>query len=136
MKPRFTIQQILESKAGHLNQHLKNLQNGAAGTKKTKYNNSKTEVNGIKFDSAKEANRYKDLILLQKAGHIGMLELQVPYELNEDGTFSYKYVADFVYIDTMTGAKIVEDVKGFRTEEYKKKRKLMAKVHGIIIKET
>jgi hypothetical protein len=61
--------------------------------------------------------------------------MQVPYELNEGGTFSYKYVADFVYTDTHTGDTIIEDVKGFRTREYLKKKKLMKKVYEIDIVE-
>lgn len=88
------------------------------------------------FHSTKEANRYSTLKILLKAGEIGFLELQVPYELNPGGEFSYKYIADFVYIDARTGDKIVEDCKGFRTAEYKKKRRLMKKVYGIEIKET
>lgn len=102
---------------------------------KSKYRNTKTEVNGIKFDSAKEAAHYKKLLLLQKAGKIGLLELQVPYELNAGGTYSLKYIADFVYTDSQTGRKHVVDVKGYRTAEYKKKRKLMLKVHEITIEE-
>jgi hypothetical protein len=60
----------------------------------------------------------------------------VPFELNEGGTHSYKYVADFVYLDARTGQKIVEDTKGHRTREYIKKRRLMKKVWGIEITES
>lgn len=94
-----------------------------------------TEVNGITFDSRKEAKRYKELLLLLKAGEIGLLELQVPYQLNEGGTHSLKYIADFVYV-RKDGTKVVEDCKGFRTREYIKKRKLMLKIHNIKIYET
>lgn len=104
--------------------------------KASKYRNRKTEVDGIVFDSAKEAKRYKELLLLLKSGEIGHLERQVPFELNEGGTYSYKYVADFVYIDARTGQKIVEDTKGCRTREYLKKRRLMKKVCGVDILET
>lgn len=103
--------------------------------KKSKYSNEATVVDGIRFDSVKEAKRYRVLLLLQKSGAIGQLRLQVPYELNEGGTHSYKYIADFVYMDATSGETIVEDAKGFRTREYKKKRKLMKKLHGIVIKE-
>lgn len=103
--------------------------------KKHKYGATRTEVDGISFDSIKEANRYKELKMLLKAGHIAYLEMQVPYELNPGGTHSIKYIADFEYLDAGTGAKITEDVKGYRTSEYKKKRRLMKKVHGITIKE-
>lgn len=101
------------------------------------YGNKRTEVDGIKFQSKKEAKRYGELKLLLKAGKIGLLRLQVPYELNPGGTHSYKYIADFVYRLTDTGAEVVEDVKGWAGKPvYKKKKKLMLKVHGITIKET
>jgi len=104
--------------------------------KQSKYKNSKTTIDGIEFDSAKEAKRYKELLLLLKAGEIGLLRLQMPYELNEGGTHSLRYIADFVYVDARTGKTIVEDTKGFKTRDYIKKRRLMKKVHGIIIFET
>lgn len=121
-----------------------------------KYNNKKIEVDGITFDSKKEANRYKELSLLQKAGKISGLRTQVRYVLipsqrevsNEvytrgENKGKYKpgkllerectYVADFVYYKD--GKVIVEDTKGFRTKEYIIKRKLMLYVHHIQIKE-
>lgn len=103
--------------------------------KAPKYRNKKTEVNGIVFDSAKEAKRYKELLILLKAGEIGFLEQQVPYELNTGGTHSVVYICDFKYMNAKTGETIIEDTKGFRTKEYLKKRRLMKKVHGIVIKE-
>lgn len=103
--------------------------------KKSKYGNRKHEVDGIVFDSEKEAKRYGQLKLMLKAGIIGLLELQVPYELNPGGTHSLKYIADFVYIIRATGEKVVEDAKGHRTREYIKKRRLMDRVHRITIKE-
>lgn len=91
---------------------------------------------GIRFASIKERRRYIDLQFLQQQGIITELRLQVPFQLNEDGSFSYQYLADFVYRDVATGQLIVEDAKGFRTREYRKKKKLMWKVHRIRIKET
>lgn len=99
--------------------------------KRSKYGNKKTVVNGIEFDSVKEANYYKILLLRRKAGEIGLIELQKEYELNPGGTYSYKYLADFQYVDLLTGETIVCDVKGFRTREFIRKRKLMLKVHQI-----
>lgn len=107
----------------------KNMQSGH------KYGARETVVDGITFPSAREAGRYSRLKLLLDAGLITDLQLQVPYELNEGGTHSLKYIADFVYIDVMTSARIVEDAKGYHTKEYRKKRRLMKKVHGITIKE-
>lgn len=99
-----------------------------------KYGNRKTIVDGIKFDSAKEAKRWGVLKLMERAGEISNLQRQVKFELNEGGTHSVKYIADFVY--WKKGQTIVEDCKGFRTAIYKKKKKLMLKVHHIEILET
>lgn len=105
--------------------------------KRSKYGAIKTEVDGIKFDSKHEASRYKELRLLEQAGEIANLRLQVPYILfpkNEHGR-ALKYIADFVYNDD-TGALVVEDAKGHSTDVYKIKRRLMAELKGIEIKET
>lgn len=106
----------------------------------SKYHNQKTEVDGSVFDSKKEANRYRELKMLEKAGEISDLWLQVKFELipaiYEDGVCIQRavyYVADFVYKEN--GEKIVEDVKGMKTEVYKIKKKLMLWVHGIKIRE-
>ena len=106
----------------------------------SKYRNKKTYVGDKKFDSLHEANRYKELKMLLMAGEISDLQLQVPYELMPsfklDGeTYrGIKYVADFVYKDKY-GNTVVEDAKGMRTDVYKMKRKLMAYVHKIKIRE-
>lgn len=106
----------------------------------TKYKSKKTEVDGVTFDSKKEAKRYQELRILEKAGEITDLQRQVKYELipaqRIDGRVAERkveYVADFVY--TQDGQTIVEDTKGFRTKDYIIKRKLMLWVHGIRIKE-
>jgi len=129
MKPPFKLSDLKNSKVWHLNPHLEEVPK----EKKAKYRNVITEVDGIKFRSAKEAGRYMRLKLLRDAKLITDLRLQVPYELNPGGTHSLKYYADFVYKEN--GVEIVEDVKGCRTELYKKKAKLMLEVHGITIKE-
>ena len=106
----------------------------------SKYRNKKTYVGNKVFDSKREAARFIELQALLKAGEISDLQLQVPYELMPsfklDGeTYrGIKYVADFVYKDK-DGNTVVEDSKGMRTEVYKMKRKLMAYVHKIKIKE-
>lgn len=101
--------------------------------KKSKYGNEKVEVEEKSFDSKREAARYKILNLLLKKGDIGMLARQVEFELNVGGTHSLKYLADFVYRDMKTGELIVEDSKGVRTAAFKKKARLMKKIHGIKI---
>jgi hypothetical protein len=101
-----------------------------------KYHNSKTSVDGIRFDSKREANRYMELKLLEKAGVIKDLRRQVPYVLINKSCYgrAIKYVADFVYYE---GDKlVVEDVKGVRTPVYKLKKRLMAERFGIEVKET
>lgn len=121
-----------------------------------KYGNKKYTVDGITFDSMREAHRYQELSVLQKAGIIQNLRLQVKFILipaqREESTEVYKigknkgkpkvgkiierecaYIADFVYLEN--GVLIVEDAKGMRTKDYIIKRKLMLKVHGIRIKE-
>lgn len=102
-----------------------------------KYKAKKTEMGGIVFDSKKEAHRYQQLVLMQKAGYIKDLQRQVKYEVipKQDGERACHYIADFVYTDAGTGETIVEDTKGFKTDAYKIKRKLMLLVHGIKIRE-
>ncbi len=110
------------------------------------------------FDSTKEARRWEQLLLLQRAGKITSLQRQVHYELLpnqyetypryskkgerlKDGTKlierAVNYVADFVYTDAETGENIVEDTKSTatRTKDYIIKRKLMYAIHGIRIHE-
>lgn len=100
---------------------------------RAKYRNKKTVVDGIKFDSQREATRYSVLKIMQAAGVISDLRLQVPYVINVNGLKVCKYVADFVYIDK--GHEVVEDVKGMKTPTYNLKKKLMWAVHGIEIQE-
>ena len=101
-----------------------------------KYHNSKTVIDGIRFDSKKEAKRYLELKILEKAGVIKDLRRQVPYVLINKSRYgrAIKYVADFVYLEN--GQLVVEDVKGVRTPVYKLKKRLMAEVYGIEVKET
>lgn len=100
---------------------------------RAKYRNKKTVVDGIKFDSQREATRYSVLKIMQAAGVISDLRLQVPYVITVNGLKVCKYVADFVYIDR--GREVVEDVKGMKTPTYNLKKKLMKAVHGIEIQE-
>lgn len=106
----------------------------------SKYHAKKTVVDGIEFDSAKEAKRYTRLRALEDAGKIHGLRLQVPFELVPsfecDGVKyrGMRYVADFVYV--RDGKAVVEDCKGFKTPEYKLKKKLMAYINHINIEES
>ena len=94
------------------------------------------------FDSKREAKRYADLRLLERAGEITQLERQVEYILLPaqyvDGKCverGVKYRADFRYRNK-DGSICVEDSKGFRTADYILKRKLVLFFHGITIKES
>lgn len=101
----------------------------------SKYHAKKTVVDGIIFQSRKEAKRYQELKLMQRAGLISDLRRQVKYELipKQQGERAVSYIADFVY--TEDGKTVVEDVKGVRTPVYKIKKKLMLWRHGIRIRE-
>lgn len=107
-------------------------------TMENKYHNIKTKTaDGIIHDSRKEARRWCELKLLEKAGKITDLQRQVPFELipKQDGERACSYVADFVYRDVEANKKVVEDTKGKKTKDYVIKRKLMLYVHGIKISE-
>ena len=107
-----------------------------------KYRNTKIIIDGIEFDSKKEGYRYKELKLLERAGLIKDLELQKEYILQDKFKINNKtvrkisYIADFSYIAVKDNKLHVIDVKGFKTPEYKLKRKLMLYMHNIRIKET
>lgn len=111
-----------------------------------KFRNIKTEYAGQKFDSRKEANRYAELRLMERAGAIYELRRQVVFEIiptqkdeetGETVERPAKYIADFVYRDAFTHKLIVEDVKSkaTKTPEYILKRKLMYYRFGIRITE-
>lgn len=122
----------------------------------------KVKLDGIEFDSKREAKRYQELRMLERAGLISNLRTQVRYELipaqyeESDEVYrkgkhrgekkpgklierSLDYVADFVYIEN--GNEIVEDVKGYKSGKYNPyaifviKRKLMYYVYKIKIRE-
>lgn len=117
----------------------------------SKYNNQKIGINGETFDSRKEYKRYRELLLLEKAGRITELKRQVKfvllpsqYEPDKVGVRGgvrrgkllereVSYIADFCYY--LDGQQIVEDTKGVRTKDYIIKRKLMLYQHGIRINE-
>lgn len=117
----------------------------------SKYNSRKVVVDGITFDSGREAERYSQLKLLEKANKITDLALQVKFELlpaqyAESSEVYSKgpkkgqpkrgkciekaifYVADFLYCEN--GRMIVEDAKGMRTKDYSIKRKLFRWRYG------
>lgn len=106
--------------------------------KKSKYSSAKTDIDGIRFDSKKEAEFYAELKLREKVGEITHLRLQPRYLLQEafkhDGKQYNKmeYVADFEYIEN--GETVVIDVKGFKTAVYMLKKKLFLYKYGDKVK--
>lgn len=112
------------------------------GQSRSKYGNTKTVINGIKYDSKKEAKRAAELEVQERLGLISNLERQKKYTLQPSFKFMGKtireisYVADFVYMEN--GTLVVEDVKSPATRinpVYKIKKKMLMYVHGIEIRE-
>ena len=130
----FTIDDIKTSKVAHLNSHVLEAHATVKNNKRHKYGAEPVIIDGHKFMSKKESRRYVELRFKLWSHLISDLRLQVPYELNPGGTHSLKYIADFVYKDEH-GHEVVEDAKGYRTREYKKKKQLMLEVHDIEIRE-
>jgi hypothetical protein len=105
-----------------------------------KFGARKTVVGEFTFDSKAEARRYGDLLLLQRAGVITGLELQVPFILAPRVHFegakrakpALRYVADFCYVED--GSQIIEDTKGVLTDAFQIKRHLMLSVHGLNVR--
>lgn len=104
--------------------------------RKSKFSAEKTTVHGYTFDSKKEANYYLELKIREKAGEIKNLKLQPRYLLQN--AFSYngklyrkiEYIADFEYFDISKNSIVVVDVKGFKTNVYKLKKKLFLNKYG------
>ena len=106
-----------------------------------KYHNKKVKYDGYTFDSIREKNYYIKLKLLEKAGKIKELELQKEFELQPSFKLNNKtsrkitYRADFTYKTTEDDKLHVVDVKGFRTDVYRLKKKLFEYKYRIEIEE-
>ena len=101
-----------------------------------KYGNKKVTVQGIKFDSKWESERYLYIKSLELAGRVRNLELQVRFALEVNGQKICTYIADFRYEKENANGDwetIVEDAKGVETPEFKLKKKLMKACLGIEI---
>ena len=119
---------------------------GGSVPRQSKYKNIKTETNGIKFDSKKEAQRYAELMAELRSGDIRNLRLQQTFTLQEAYTTytgervrAIRYVADFAYERCVDGewCETVEDVKSraTRTPMYNVKKKMMLHKYGITVQE-
>ena len=111
--------------------------------KRSKYGNKKVTIDGITFDSQREARRWQELKLLENAGEISHLERQGKIYLYS-GTTPITYDSgrkafwkfDFAYFCSRRNKRILEDAKGFRTDVFKlKKAILKANYIGIEIVE-
>ena len=99
--------------------------------KRNKYGNIKTTVDGIKFDSKREAAVYCDLKLLIRAGEISQLELQPSFDLLVNGVKIGKYKADFSFFDNQTKQLRYIDVKGVETAIFRRSKKHVKAQYGI-----
>lgn len=112
-----------------------------------KYGAVRTDVDGVTFASKREAKRYQELKLWEKAGGIRHLVLQPSFDLwafSVDPATAQKvgaYKGDFAYeeCDHANGHRdwkpIVEDVKGFKTPLYRWKKRHVEAQYGIQIRE-
>jgi hypothetical protein len=115
--------------------------------RQNKYGAQKFLVDGIAFDSVREADRYQELKLLMAAGLISNLEIHPGFPLQVVELFREgppwtidtigMYHADFKYLDLHAGMWVVEDVKSkaTKTEAYKLRKRIVESVHGIAIRE-
>lgn len=104
----------------------------------SKYGNEPTSVDGYRFDSRAEATYYGELKLRERAGEITSLvadKAALRFPLIVNGETVCVYEADFTYTDARTGQRIVADVKGHKTAEYRLKAKLFRAVYGFAITE-
>ena len=104
-------------------------------SRSSKYNAVKTEIDGFLFASRREAIRYAELKMLEDAGEITDLELQPVFPCVINDKAICKYIADFRYTDTKTGKVVIEDAKGFKTDVYRIKKKMVQAIYNIVIVE-
>lgn len=102
---------------------------------RSKYRNQPVTEDGHRFDSKAEHRRYLELKLLVAAKEISRLDVHPRFEIEVKGYFICHYEADFAYFDEREQQRIVEDVKGMRTDVYRLKAKLMRACHGITVRE-
>ena len=99
-------------------------------SKKSKYGAIKTQIDGITFDSKKEADYYANLKLQVLAGDIDGFCMQPVFILAP----GLKYKADFI-VFYKDGTFEIIDTKGFRTKEYIAKKKVLKDKYNLKIKE-
>jgi Protein of unknown function (DUF1064) len=100
----------------------------------SKYHAHQTTLDGMRFDSKKEASRWAVLRLLERAGEIRGLERQNEFPLKVDGVTIGLYRTDFTYYEH--GQLVVEDCKGYRTALYRWKKRHFETQYKLLIRET
>ena len=122
-------------------EQYKTFLNKSINYKQSKYKNKKVNADGYEFDSKKERNYYLKLKTMQELGLIKNLELQKEYILQDKFKLNNKtrrkitYKADFSYVSAEDGKLHVVDVKGFKTDVYKLKKKLFEYKYQIELEE-
>lgn len=118
---------------GELELYLKGRGGPKAKPQRSKYGNKKTVVDGLTFDSQREAARWIQLRAEERAGTIKNLRRQVPFALVVNRVPCGKYVADFTF--ERDGKEVVMDAKGHATDLYRLKKKLVYAIYGVTIEE-
>ena len=112
----------------------------AAPRQTAKYRNRRTTTQDGTFDSQGEAKRYQELTVLERGGLITGLQRQVKFRIGVLGILGPQhidtYVADFVYFDIPNRSWVVEDFKGYRTDDFKRKKRLLREIYCLEILET
>lgn len=115
-----------------------NVQKGRCNTcARNKHGNKKITIDGVTFDSLKEANHAEELRRRRRAGEIGHIAYHPRFDIVVAGVYIGKYTADFKYYDLTTHQEMIVDVKGpsTRTQAYKLRKKLVEAIYGIVITE-
>jgi hypothetical protein len=118
---------------------------GIEPVRANKYHARKCTVDGIQFDSRKEARRYEELKMLARAGAITSIELQPEFLLTVGElwrhpgrlVFCGRFRADFRYVDLVSGEVVIEDAKSpaTKTTAYRLRKRLVEAIHGVTIRE-
>ncbi len=95
-----------------------------------KFGATRCEAHGIKFASKKERKRFLELLIFQKSDEVLFFLIQVPFHLPG----GVKYICDFM-VFWADGTITIEDVKGFKTDLYKTKKKLVESIYPVEITE-
>lgn len=103
----------------------------ASAPRKNKFGAVKTTLDGITFDSKREAAYYAELKIRERVGEVVDVELRKPFSLVINGQLIGTYRCDFAFYDNRTKCYRVVDVKGMETREFKRTKRLMRAIHGI-----